>query len=185
MKWNRASFLSIEQQRRREEISSLPLEHYELSVLVHDFHDSELKRSISTRVIFVFSTAEKKVLEQQRSKRIERIKTEFKQIERSVAAGRYNNKLAAVKNRVERAMGDGIANRYFTWDLQVLSEEERQRTPRDPSMTGNRAPTHRLVWLFDESLVAEDEKQDGYSAIVSTVPESTQSADAVFTMFRE
>lgn len=185
MKWNRASFLSIEQQRRREEISSLPLEHYELSVLAHDFHDSESKRSISTRVIFVFSTADKKVLEQQRSKRIERIKTEFKQIERSVAAGRYNNKLPAVKTRVERAMGDGIANRYFTWDLQVLSEEERQRTPRDPSMTGSRAPTHRLVWLFDESLVAEDEKQDGYSAIVSTVPESTQSADAVFTMFRE
>lgn len=185
MKWKQASFLSIEQQRRRDQDSSLPLEHYELSVLEHDFHDNESKRSISTRVIFVFSTADKKVLQQQRNKKIERIKTDLLQIERSVAAGRYNNKLASVKTRIERAMGDGLANPYFTWELQALSEEERQRATRDPSISGSRPPTHRLVWQFDEAAVAEDEKQDGYSAIVTTVPKSIHSADAVFTMFRE
>ena len=46
-----------------------------------------------------------------------------------------------------------------------------------------------LTWSFKQVLVtadeADDEADDGYSAIVTTVPAPTQSADAVFTMFRE
>ena len=185
MKWNKAGFLSIEQQRRRDEKSSLPLEHYELSVLKHEFRDSESKRSINTRVIFVFSTADQQVLQQQRDKQITRIKAELQQIEQSVAAGRYNTKLLGVKARIDRVMGNGSAERYFSWELQELNEKQRQQTPRDPAVSGSRAPTHRLVWSFHESLVTDDQKQDGYSAIVTTVPASASSADDVFTMFRE
>ncbi len=114
MQWKQAGFLSIEQRRRRDEKSSLSLEHYKLSVVKHQFQDNESKRTINTRVIFVFSTADQKVLEQQRNKQITRIKSELQQIELSVAAGRYNNKLAGLKARINRAMGNGNADRYFT-----------------------------------------------------------------------
>lgn len=185
MKWQVAGFRSIEQQRRRDEKSPKPLEHYELSVVKHEFHESESKQSINTRVIFVFSTADQKVLRQQRNKQIARIKTELASLEKSIALGRYNTKLSGIKTRIDRAMGNGSAARYFTWDLQELTEKEREQTQRDVTVPGSRAPTHRLVWSFNSSLVAADEKEDGFSAIVTTVPASTHNADQVFTMFRE
>ena len=184
MQWKQASFLSIEQQRRRDRSSVLPKEHYELSVQKHEFHDNESKRSISTRVIFVFSTADQKVLRQQREKQITRIQAELEQLEKSVAFGRYNNKLQAVKTRIDRAMGNGSAERYFTWELKELTEQQRKLAQRD-AVPGSRSPTHRLVWSFQEALVTADEADDGYSAVVTTVPTSSHSADVVFTMFRE
>ncbi len=55
-----------------------------------------LKSSIDTRVIFVYSTADQKAVHQQRQKQIQRIKDELKQIEQSVAACRYNDKMTSV-----------------------------------------------------------------------------------------
>jgi hypothetical protein len=49
---------SIEQQRRRETGSELPLEHYELAVLRRRLTDDETKEEIDCRLIFVFSTAD-------------------------------------------------------------------------------------------------------------------------------
>lgn len=184
LKWKEASFLSIEQQRRRDRKSELPQEHYQLAVQKHDFCDGESKRSISTRVIFVFSTADQKVVRQQRQKQINRVQAELEQLEKSVAVGRYNNKIEAVKKRIARAMGNGNADRYFTWDLQELTEKERKLLDK-ASLRGSRVPTHRLTWSFEQSLVTADEADDGYSAIVTTVPASTHSADVAFTMFRE
>ncbi len=184
LKWKQASFLSIEQQRRRDRNSDLPHEHYELAVQKHDFHDSDLERSISTRVIFVFSTADQKIVRQQRQKQIQRIKSELKQIEKSVAAGRYNDKIEAVPKRVARTMGSCSADQFFSWELTKLTAKERKLAKKEP-VRGSRIPTHRFTWSFKKSLVAKDEANDGYSAIVTTVPASTHSADVVFTMFRE
>jgi len=44
LQWKTASFLSIEQKRRRYRESRLPQEHYELAVVKHTFHDDESKR---------------------------------------------------------------------------------------------------------------------------------------------
>ena len=184
MKWEPASFLSIEQQRRRDRSSELPQEHYELSCQEHDFYDNESKRSIGTRVIFVFSTADQKVVRQQRQKNIVRIQAELEQIEKSVAFGRYNNKIHAVKTRIARAMGNGSAEQYFAWELKELVGKERQLFEKDAAR-GSRIPTHLLTWSFKQSLVTIDEVDDGYSAIATTVPASNQNADSVFTMFRE
>jgi transposase len=184
LKWEPASFLSIEQQRRRDRSSELPQEYYQISVQKHEFHDIESKRSISTRVIFVFSTADQKVVRQQRQKSIARIKVELEQIEKSVRFGRYNNKIEAVKTRIARTMGNGSADQYFSWELKELVGKERQLFEKDVAR-GCRIPTHLLTWSFKESLVAADEVDDGYSAIVTTVPEASQTADSVFTMFRE
>lgn len=184
LKWQKATFLSIEQQRRRTQNSDLPLEHYEIAVQKHTFVDNESRRSINTRVIFIFSTADQKVVRQQREKRIARIKAELEQLQKSVAVGRYNNKIDSAKKRIARAMGSGNMERYFTWDLKKLSEQEHKQAKKQ-SIRGSRIPTHELTWSFNKSLVTADEAEDGYSAIVTTVPASSKSADSVFTMFRE
>jgi transposase len=184
LKWKEASFLSIEQQRRRDRNSELPHEHYEIAVQKHTFVDSEPGRSIDTRVIFVFSTADQKVVRQQREKRIARIRSELEQLKKSVAVGRYNNKIDAAKKRIARAMGSGNMDRYFSWELQELSAKDRKQAEKQ-DIRGSRIPTHRLTWSFKKSLVTADETEDGYSAIVTTVPTSSDSADRVFTKFRE
>jgi len=183
MQWKEASFLSIEQRRRREQESSLPQEHYDLSVLNHSFRDDKSGKSIPCRVIFVFSTADQKVVRQQRQKQIDRITAELQQIEKSVAAGRYNDKMENVSKRVARAFGTSQADRYFSWELKKLTAAERKTLP-SPGR-GCRVPTHRFDWSFDKSQVRDVERHDGYSAIVTTVPKSTHSCDRLFTMFRE
>lgn len=184
LEWNRASYLSIEQKRRRDRSSELAQEHYEIAVQKHDFYDSLSKRSISTRVIFVFSTADQKVVRQQRQKQITRIQAELEQLEKSVAIGRYNDKIEAVKKRIARAMGTGNADRYFSWSLTELTTSERKHVEK-VAERGSRLPTHSLTWSFKQSLITADEAEDGFSAIVSTVPTSTKSDDDVFTFFRE
>lgn len=184
LKWKEASFLSIEQHRRRKQNSELPLEHYKIAVQKHSFTDNESGRSINTRVIFVFSTSDQKVVRQQREKQIGRVKAELAQLQKSVSIGRYNNKIDAVKKRIARVMGSGNADRYFIWDLQKLTEKELKQAQKE-AVRGSRIPTYRMTWSFSKSLVTADEADDGYSAIVTTVPTSSHSADAVFTMFRE
>ena len=181
--WKAASFLSIEQRRRRDSDSTLPQEHYELAVVRHTFRDDASGESIACRILFVFSTADQKVVRQQRQKKMERIKEELQQLAKSVAAGRYNKKLEGVSKRVNRAFGTSTADRYFSWDLKPLTPEELQQLA--PAVRGCRLPTHRFEWTCDAAKVAADELEDGYSAIVTTVPASTHSGDVVFTMFRE
>jgi transposase len=183
LKWKTASFLSIEQQRRRDRESPLPQEHYELSVLDHSCCDNESGQSIKCRVIFVFSTADQKVVRQQRQKQIDRITAEMQQIEKSVAAGRYNDNMSAVTKRVARAFGTSQADRYFSWQLEKLNAAECKKLPS--AARGCRPPTHRFDWSYDASKVHDDEQDDGYSTTVTTVPKSMHSGDQVFTMFRE
>ena len=56
-----ASYLSLEQQRRRSCASTLPLEHYELAVRHHQLVDPDTAAEIPCRVIFVYSTADAQV----------------------------------------------------------------------------------------------------------------------------
>jgi hypothetical protein len=74
MQWKQASYLSIEQQRRRNTGSLLPQEYYELAVLRHTLKDDTTNREIACRVIFVFSTADQKVVRKQRKKQIDSIR---------------------------------------------------------------------------------------------------------------
>src|SRR5262249_40579929 len=70
-----ASYLSLEQQRRREPGSRLPREHYELAVLRHQVLDPDTAAAIPCRVIFVFSTADQKVAQKTRQKAVAHIRT--------------------------------------------------------------------------------------------------------------
>jgi len=57
-----ASYLSIEQNRRRDRNSLKPREHYELAEVPHENTDDARRESIACRVLFVFSTADQKVV---------------------------------------------------------------------------------------------------------------------------
>ena len=102
--------------------------------------------------------------------------------------------LAVIEPMIKKINLAEIINRHLPTDPQAefdhgrvlcaLTAAERKGVDQNP-VRGSRIHTHRLTWTFDESQVTEDEANDGYSAVVTTVPTSTHSADVVFTMFRE
>ncbi len=51
LNWRRASYLSLEQQRRRQTGSSLPQEHYDLAVLRHTLTDPQTRQPIPCRIL--------------------------------------------------------------------------------------------------------------------------------------
>jgi hypothetical protein len=181
--WKKASYLSLEQQRRRAAASDLPKEHYQLAVLRHELSDSESQRTICCRVVFVFSTADQKVVRKQRQKQIDKLREGLQQIQQSVAAGRRSTDSESVARRVAKLFGSKDAARYFHWELEPLSAAERARLPA-PSRGCKRAK-HRFVFRFDETAKQHDEQYDGYSVLVTTVPQQQASADALFTKFKQ
>ena len=85
--WNNASYLSVEQKRRRQANSSLPKEHYQLAVLRHQLTDPDTGDLIPCRVIFVFSSADQKVCQIERERAVAKIRAGLERIVRSVARG--------------------------------------------------------------------------------------------------
>ena len=64
-----------------------------------------------------------------------------------------------------------------------LSKKEQSAFPRPKP--GCKVPTHRFVFRFDEDAVKKDEAYDGYSVLVATVPQKQESADSLFTKFKQ
>ena len=183
LKWKKATFLSIEQQRRRTVKSKLAHEYYELAEVRHELQDADSGRKIACRVIFVFSTADQKVVRKQREKQIAKLREGLEQIEKSVAAGRRGTDLAALTRRVGKLFGAKQAARYFQWELKPLSAAQIKKLPKPTR--GCKRPTHRFSFTFDANAVKSDEQYDGYSAIVATVPKSESSTDELFTRFKQ
>ena len=188
--WKEASYLSIEQHRRREQSSGLTQEHYDLAVQDHTFHDKDSGRSIDARVMFVFSTADQKVVRQQRAKQIVKMKAELIQIAASVSVGRRGTDQAAISKRIARVFGTKEAAKYFLWELKPLTSDEKnevlvsQATSATKPVRDGGKVTHRFEWSFDESQMKADEENDGYSALATTVPEPEMDADAVFSRYK-
>lgn len=181
--WRQASFLSIEQKRRRETNSSLPKEHYELAVLRHRWHDADSGETIPGRVIFVFSTADQKVARQAREKAVQQIRTGLEKLVRSVAEGRRNTDPTYIARRVGKLFGKKSAARYFRYEMVPLSEQERGALP--PPQRGCRRAAYRLVFEYDAEAAVRDEAYDGLSVLVTTAPPSKYSADTLFSKFKE
>ena len=181
--WKTASYLSIEQQRRRHTGSELPQEHYELAVLRHTLQDEESGRRIPCRVIFVFSTADQKVVRQQRQKQIDRIREGLEKTQRNVARGGPYSDEESVAKRMSRLWDGKDAAQYFTWKMVPLTKRELKRLP--PPDRGCHRPAHRFEFTFDAQAVQQAEKDDGYSVVVTTVPQDQGSADALFTKFKQ
>jgi len=182
LQWRKASYLSIEQQRRRKANSSLPKEHYELAVLKHELTDSASKEVVPCRVIFVYSTADEKVTQKNRDKQIEQLRNGLDRITQTVARGHARSDEDSIRRRIIKLFGNKAAARYFQWQMLPLSEAEQAALP--PPQRGCRRPTHRFVYSFDENAVAADRIYDGLSVLVTTAPRSS-SADLLFTQFKE
>jgi transposase len=179
--WKKATYLSLEQQRRRTQ-GNLPQEHYELAVCRHQLADRDSKRSINCRVIFVFSTADQKVAAKNREKSVAKIREGMTQIARSVAEGRRNTDPTSVARRVGKVFGKRQAAGYFSYEMVPLNKKERDRLP--PPQRGCKRPTHRFEFTYDEKAAELDAEYDGYSVMVTTVPR-TQSADILFSKYKQ
>ena len=68
-------------------------------------------------------------------------------------------------------------------NLSPPSAAEQAAAP--PPKKGERRPTHRFVFRFDEAALAQDETHDGYSALVTTVPQNQSTADQLFTKYKQ
>jgi len=180
--WQSASYLSLEQQRRRACASSLPQEHYELAVRHHHVVDPDRGRNIPCRVIFVYSTADDKICQQTRAKAVAKLRAGLEHLAGSVAAGRRHTDPQAVARRVAKLFGRRSAGRYFRWELVPLTAEEQAALP--PPARGCRRPTHRFVFHYDASQAEADARYDGISVLVTTAPR-TQSADSLFSQFKQ
>lgn len=180
LKWNPATYLSLDQQRRRQQ-GSLPQEYYRLAVVRHQLTDPNNKQDFPVRVIFVFSSADQKIVRQRRTAQIDKIKVELTKIQKSVGDGNRFTDLASVKRRAERALGTKQAAKYFHYDMIPLVKKElaAQPTPK----RGCKRPTHRFEFHFDQALVKQDEIYDGLNALVTTSKQRT--TDELFTKFKQ
>lgn len=181
--WKQASYLSLEQQRRRQVESTLPHEHYELAVLRHTLRDDATKQTMACRVIFVFSTADQKVVRKQRQKRIDAIREGLEATQRNLARGGPKSDEASVTRRIAKLLDGRDAAKYYAWKLVALTARQRNQLPAPGR--GCRRPTHRLEFTFDQQLLQQDEQDDGYSVVVTTVPQPQGSADALFSKFKQ
>jgi transposase len=179
--WKRASYLSIEQQRRRTQ-GNLPQEHYDLAVLKHQLTDGASGPKLPCRVIFVFSTADEKVARKNRDKSVQKIRTGLEHIQKSVAEGRRHTHPASIARRVGKLLRERQAANYFSYNLIPLTKKERDQLPAP--QRGCRRPEQRFEFSFDESAAQRDATYDGYSVLVTTTPLS-QSADTLFTKYKQ
>jgi transposase len=180
--WRRASYLSREQQRRRETGATLPWEHYELAVLRHTLTDPQTNRPIPCRLLFVYSSADAAICRQTREQDIQRLQTGLAQIAQTVARGHPRTTQASITRRIVELFGRRAAACFFRWELVPLSPEEQAALP--PPARGCRRPSYRLHFEFDAVAAEQAAAYDGLSVLVSTAPNS-QSADELFTYYKE
>jgi len=180
--WQQASFLSIEQQRRRTSNSTLPREHYELAVLRHTLTDPTNQQEIPARLIFVYSTADERECRQRRQQNIAKIQAGLEALQAKLQRGHPQCTLASITRQVVRLLGKKEAARYFTWQLLPLTPEEQNALP--PPTTGHRRATQRLEFSFDPAAAQADERYDGLAVLVTTAP-LTQSADLLFSQYKQ
>jgi len=181
LRWKRASYLSIEQHRRRRQ-GNLPQEHYDLAVVRQELTDKASGRTIPCRVIFVFSTADEKVARENREKSVVKLRAGLKQIEQSVERGRNHTDPTSIARRVAKLLGARQAARYFCYEMVLLSKQEREQLP--PPGRGGHRPQYRFESTYDAKGAKLDAGYDGYSVMVTTAPRE-QSADLVFTKYKQ
>jgi transposase len=180
LKWQNASFLSREQQRRRERLSALPHEHYRLAVLDHALNDPTTGEPVPGRLIFVHSSAGEAGSQQRRQDNIAKIKAGLEAIAARVQRGHVRCTPKTVQGAVARLFGKRAAARYFSWEIRPLTPEEKKALP--PPKRGHQ-PRDRFTFSFDEAAAKADELYDGLSVLYTTAP-LTRSADTLFSYFK-
>jgi hypothetical protein len=182
LSWQRASYLSLEQQRRRDTGSSLPQEHYDLAVVRHTLTDPETNQPLPCRVLFVYSSADEAICRQTREHDLVRLREGLEAIAATVARGHPQTTQATIARRVTRLFGNRAAAHFFHWEMVPLTEAEQAALP--PPSRGCRCPTYRFHYVFDEAAAEAAAHYDGLSALVTTAPRE-HSGDQLFTQYKE
>jgi len=182
LNWQRASYLSLEQQRRRQTDSLLPHEYYDLAVLRHTLTDPQTGQPIPCRILFVYSSADEAICRQTRERDLIRLRQGLEQIAATVARGHPQTTQASIARRVTRLFGNRAAAQFFRWEMVALTAQEQAALP--PPSRGCRRPTHRFSFEFDEAAAVAAAHYDGLSALLTTAPRQ-QSADRLFRQFKQ
>jgi transposase len=182
LNWQRASYLSLEQQRRRDTGSALPHEHYELAVLRHQLTDPQTQQPIPCRVLFVHSSADEAICRQTRAHDLTRLHAGLAAIAATVARGHARTTQATIARRVTRLFGNRAAAQFFRWEMVPLTAAEQAAWP--PPARGCRRPRFHFRYEFDEAAAVAAAAYDGLSALLTTAPRQ-QSGDTLFTQFKQ
>ncbi len=183
LQWQTPTFLSIEQKRRRDRESSLPLEHYKIATVPHVFKDGPRGNEAACRVVFVHSSADQKVTSKQRQKQLARIETDLKKCQTHVQRRGAYSAPAAVSRRMAKLLSKSTVAKHITWSMEDLTEQQQENQVVEGR--GNRKPTHAFRYSIDYEAIKQSQAYDGYSAIVTTLPESEKSEDEVFSDFKQ
>ncbi len=182
LNWQRASYLSLEQQRRRDTGSSLPHEYYDVAVVRHTLTDPETNQPLPCRVLFVYSTADEAICRQTRERDLVRLREGLEEIAATVARGHPQTTQATIARRVTKLFGNRAAAHFFPWEMVPLTAAEQAALP--PPSRGCRRPTYRFHYEFNEAAAAAAAEYDGLSALLTTAPRQ-QSGDALFTQYKQ
>jgi hypothetical protein len=182
LRWQRASYLSLEQQRRRDTGSSLPHESYDLAILRHTLIDPQTNRPLPCRVLFVHSSADEAICRQTRARDLVRLRQGLEAITATVARGHPLTTQATIARRVTRLFGNRAAAHFFRWEMVPLTAAEQAALP--PLGRGCRPATFRFRYEFDETAAAAAAAYDGLSVLLTTA-ERQQSADTLFTQYKQ
>jgi hypothetical protein len=180
--WQQASFLSVEQHRRRQTNSTLPREQYRIAVLKHDLIDPDTRQPLPGRLIFVHSSANEKHNRERRALHIAKIRAGLEALAARVQRGHAHIKPDTVNRSVNRLFGTRWAARYFRWELVELTPQEQTALP--PPGPGCRRPRYRFVFTFDAAAAEADARYDGLSVLFTSAP-TLHSGDELFTKFKE
>lgn len=182
LEWQRARYLSLEQQRRRNTGSSLPQEYYDLAVLRHTLTDPQSEQPIPCRVLFVYSSADAAICRQTRERDVVRLREGLEAVARTVARGHPQTTQATIARRVTRLFGNRGAAVFFRWDMVPLTAEEQAALPIPGR--GCRRPTYRFHYAFDEAAAVAAAAYDGLAALLTTAPRQ-QSGDTLFSQYKQ
>lgn len=182
LNWQPASYLSVEQQRRRDTNSSLPHESYQLAVVRHTLTDPQTQEPIPCRVLFVHSSADEAICRQTRERDLVRLQQGLEDIRASVARGHPQTTQATIARRVTRLFGNRAVAVFFRWEMVPLTAAEQAALP--PPTRGCRRPTFRFHYEYDETAAAEACRYDGLAALLTTAPRD-QSGDTLFTQYKQ
>jgi hypothetical protein len=180
--WERASFLSVEQQRRRRTHSKLPHEHYEIAALRHTLVDPTNQAEMPARLIFVYSSADERECRQRRSDNIAKIKVGLEQLQAKVLRGHPQCTSTSITNQITELLGKREAASYFSYRLLPLSAAEQAALP--PPGRGCCRATQRLEFHFDAAAAEASARYDGLSVLVTTARQR-HSCDDLFRRYKQ
>jgi Domain of unknown function (DUF4277)/Transposase DDE domain len=183
LQWQTASFLSVEQQRRREHNSSLPQDHYEVAVLKHTFTDPTNQQKFPARLIFVHSSASEREARERRQQNIAKIQAGLEALQTKLQRGHPQCTQASITRQIIALLGKRQAGKYFTWQLRPLTPQEQAALPTP--LSGHRRATQRLEFHFNAAAADADQAHDGLSVLVTTAKPQRYSADELFTKYKQ